>query len=167
MEDKKGSNSLIIIILIIGILVGIYYYFNNKTTKTDEEMSDADYGEYIPNPKKYDINEYSKLSISDEQMSRIYLVDFQHYLKSDITKAYSLVDPTYAKLKCNTQDSFINLVDSMKLKNSTIKKYSVYREEEYTYYTVVDSNNNVIVFKTEGVMQYTVYLDNETVVIEK
>ena len=48
--------------------------------------------EYIMNPKKYGVNEYSPVNITDEQMATIYLNDFKYNLLNDVNYAYELLN---------------------------------------------------------------------------
>ena len=166
MEDKN-NNSLIILILLIIVGVGAYFLFDHFNQKKPDESGEVNYGEYIPNPKKYEVNEYVKLSITDGEMAQIYLVDYQNYLRNNMEKAYELVAPEYANIRISSFEDFKKQVETKKLLTSVVKKYSVKTKGDYIYYIVMDNNNNTIVFKTNGVMQYSVYLDNETVVIDE
>ena len=143
------------------------YIIYDNFLKSEKEYSEEPRGheeiEYIT--RNYAINDYAKLSIDDNQMSIIYFTDYKQYLTHNIEKAYELVDPEYATKKFRDISDFKNYV-SNRYNNSKVKKYKVNNKEDYTYDIIGDTDNNYIVFKVDGVMNYTVYLDNETVVIQ-
>ena len=63
-----------------------------------------------------------------------------------------------------------NLLDENYVKslNSTVfevKRFYVDSADGYKLYGAYDNNDNLFIFKTKGVMQYTVFLDDYTVEI--
>ena len=161
------SNKLIIVIIIVIIGLVAYIIYNNyfKSDK-DEYEPHKEYEEIEHVEKKYGVNEYHKLSVDDNQMAIIYFSDYQQYLVKNKNKAYEYVDPEYAEKKCKDISEF-NYIVGNKFKTTNVKRYDIINEGDYKYYIIQDTNDDLIVFKTQGVMNYTVYLDNETVVINK
>lgn len=165
MEDKNNSLLGVLLVIII-LLLGGYLVYENFLKKEEVVYEEEYETEYVMHPKKYGVNEYSKLNISNEQMSTIYYNDYMNLVRYDEAKAYALIDSEYKKYKVKNIEQFRTFINSKKIKNSTLKEYKVIPSEGYTYYILKDSNDNDLVFKTKGVMQYTVYLDDETVVIK-
>ena len=160
------SNKLIIVMIIVIVGLVAYIIYNNyikKDNKGPEEYRGYEELEHVT--KTYAINEYHKLSIDDNQMAIIYFTDYQQYLVNNRNKAYEYVDPEYAEIKCRDISEFnFNVGD--KFKTTSVKKYDIINKGDYSYYVIQDTEDNMIVFKTNGVMNYTVYLDDETVVIQ-
>lgn len=160
------SNKMIIVMIIVIIGLVAYIIYNNYLKKDDKVYEEyRGYEELKHVTRTYAINEYQKLSIDDNQMAIIYFSDYQQYLVNNIDKAYEYVDPEYAEIKCKNISEFKYLVGN-KFKTTSVKKYDIINKNDYIYYIVQDTDDNTIVFKTDGVMNYTVYLDDETVVIE-
>lgn len=164
---EKIKDNLLSVILLIAIIGIIIYMFINQNKQNNNVTSNNDVEtEYIMSPKTYGVNEYSKLYVSDAQMAAIYYNEYKNYLNDNLEKAYELVDNEYKKYKTKDFSSFKNYINSKKIKTGELKEYKVENNKEFVYYIVKDNKNNVLVFKTNGILQYTVYLDNETVVIE-
>ena len=156
MEDKKNIKSYVImIILLVLIVIGFIVIVNYKN-------SQLEYEEYL---KDYKINEYIPMYVSDESMARIYLNEFTNLMSMDINKAYNLLDEDYRNTKFGNLDSFTNYVNSFENKNFVLSKYYKTTKDQYLIFGVYDTNGNLFIFKTNGVKQYSVYLDDYTVEI--
>lgn len=161
IKKHKAISILIVVFIIFILFYLIRGFIASRTIYTESYLRDE---EYIMNPKTYDVNEYSVTNISDEQMSNIYLIDYISLIYSDINSAYNLLDETYRNKKFGSLENFKNYITSSKFSNK-ISKYYIQTKGDYTIYGVYDSNNNLFIFKTNGVMQYTVYFDEDTVEI--
>lgn len=115
--------------------------------------------------KKYKSNEYIPTYVSNEDMTKIYLNDYIFYMRTDLSKAYELLDKNYRKKKFNSFDDFKNYLNEFLKNNFEITKYSKYNKNGYIVYVAYDKLGRALVFKTRGVMVYRVYLDEETVEI--
>ena len=62
-------------------------------------------------------------------------------------------------------NSYINYVNSLNYSTYELSQYYVDNKGGNKIFGVYDNNGNLFVFKTNGVMQYTVYLDDYTVEI--
>ena len=163
--NKSNKMIIVIIIVMLGLVSYIIYSKNSKSKGAEyEEHKEYEEPEYVE--KKYGVNQYSKISVDDNQMAIAYFSDYQQYLLNNIDKAYEYVDPEYANRKCNDISSFKRIVEN-KFESSSVKNYKKEKHGDYYYYIIQDTENNIIVFKVDGVMNYTVYLDNETVVIDR
>ena len=98
-------------------------------------------------------------------MARIYLNDYVHTLFTDTEFAYNLLDEEYKNKKFGSYESFQNYVNSLPESGYNLLKYYKKDKKGYTIFGVYDKNDNLFIFKTKGVMQYSVYLDDYTVEI--
>jgi len=160
------KNNKVLSILVAGFICLLLFYvirhiIASNTIYTESYLRDE---EYIMNPKVYGVNEYSVANISNEQMAGIYLADFRNSIYEDINITYNLLNETYRNIKFGSLENFKNYLNS---NNITVKvsKYYFDQDNGYDIYGVYDSNDNLIIFKTKGVMQYEVYLDDYTVEI--
>jgi len=158
LKDHKIFSILVIIFISLLLMFFIQKIIINNTNYESENEN------YIMIPKTYDVNEYSVMNISDEQMSKIYLLDFRNLVYNDITSAYNLLDESYRNKKFGNLENFKNYINSIDF-SSMVSKYSVKSEGKYDIYRVYDLNENLILFKITGVFQYRVYLDEDTVEI--
>lgn len=134
----------------------------SRTIYTDSTLTDEKYDMI---PKTYDVNEYTNINISDEDMARIYLNDYISRTVNDISGSYYLLDEEYRNLRFGNVESYMEYINS--LNHSYHNVVSYYKKEvgEYTIYGVTDEDGNFFAFKTKGVMQYVVYLDEDTIEI--
>lgn len=156
MKDNNPIKIVIIVIVAIAIFTLLYFiinYFNKKNNDTID---------YI---KNYEINEFIPTYISDEDMARIYLNDFIHTMFSDTRSAYNLLAEEYRNKKFPNYESFESYVNSLPESGFNLLKYYKKVKKGYIIFGVYDKNDNLFIFKTKGVMQYSVYLDEYTVEI--
>ena len=154
MDERKNIVGYIILgIIIVSVFVATVV-LTNKEKNTDE------YGRYL---KNYKVNEYIPVYISDNEIAKIYLNDFLYLMSYDVERAYELLDDEYKTKKFGSLDGFINFVNSLDYESYEIDRY--YKSRNGSIIGIYDVNNNLYVFKTSGVMQYKVYLDDYTVEI--
>ena len=148
---------LIILAAIILCFVGIYFLLKFVTKKDKVE-----YSGYL---KDYQVNEYIPTYVSDEAMAKIYLNDYIHTMYYDVEGAYNLLDSEYRAKKFKTIDEYKKYVKSLKYSTYDVASYFKVNSGGYTIFGVYDRNDNFYAFKTKGVMQYSVFLDEDTVEI--
>lgn len=160
------ENKLVVIVLIIGILIasffGIRYlltlddiYIESSIRNLDYQMIEKDYG----------VNEYSKINISENQMAIIYLNDYKNNLLNDIETAYNSLNTDYRNAKFNSLDSFKSYISNINISAISLNKYQIKSKNNYVYYYLYDTNDNLYIFKIISVMEYELYLDDTTVEI--
>lgn len=115
--------------------------------------------------KKYMANEYIPTYISHNDMAKIYLNDYLFNMRYDEKNAYDLLDGEYREAKFGSFEKFSNYISNLRMKQIKMKKYSKYSKGKYIIYKVYDEEDNLFIFKTNGVMQYKVYFDDSTVEI--
>lgn len=155
--NKNPIKYGIIIATIIIVFVGAYFIISKLT-----EDNSLDYEEFL---KNYEVNEYIASYVSDEDMAKIYLNDYIHNMFYDVEKAYNLLDEEYRNKKFGSLDNFKVYVDSLEYSTYVLSRYYKKDIDGYIIFGVYDKNGNFFAFKTKGVMQYTVYLDDYTVEI--
>lgn len=157
MENKLNIKTIIIIAIILFILSGLYLVLNNYFNSNKQQ-----YGEFL---KNYEVNEYIPVYITDEDMARIYLNDYIYIMHSDIERAYELLNNEYKEKKFGTFENYKLYVSTLNYETYNLNRYYIYDDDGYKIFGAYDDNNNLFIFKTKGVMQYTVYLDDYTVEI--
>lgn len=156
--NNNTKKTLIIVIVILLVFTFLYILFDKLTNK---EISDDK--NYIL--KNYEINEYIPTYISDEDMAKIYLNDYIHTMYLNVEDAYNLLDEDYRNKKFGNLNNYKNYVKSLNYNTYELARYYKVSKKGYLIFGVYDTNGNFFGFKTQGVMQYTVYLDEDTVEI--
>lgn len=156
MNDNTKKNTIILIVLLV--VFTLAYLLIKNLTKDDS----LQYDEYL---KNYEVNEYIPTYISDEDMAKIYLNDYITNMYYNVEKAYNSLDEEYRIKKFGNIEGYKSYVNSLNYQNYTLSKYYKKDSNGYIVFGVYDNNGNLFIFKTKGVMQYTVYLDDYTVEI--
>ena len=157
MKNNSQSKNVVILVLII-LLFSATYVVLDKIF--DKENNDTEI--YL---KNYEVNEIIPVYVSDEDMTKIYLNEYVHIMYSDIEKAYELLDEEYRIKKFGDINNFKNYINSLNYSSYTLDSFYLDFNQGYKIFVAYDTNGNVFIFKTDGVMQYTVYLDDYTVEI--
>ncbi|MBQ9072530.1 MAG: hypothetical protein IJY25_05185 [Bacilli bacterium] len=147
----------IIVVVLLSIFTGAYLLIKHFI-----EDDSLEYEEYL---KNYEVNEYIATYVTDEDMARRYLNDYIHNMYFDIEYAYSLLDEEYRNKKFGSLESYKNYVYSLTYSTYQMERYYKTSKDGYLIFGVYDNNGNIFIFKTKGVMQYKVYLDDYTVEI--
>ena len=149
--------------LIISIIVVILFVISFLLIKN--KINNSKLEEREPLFKDYKVNEYIPTYISDNDMARIYLVQYVNKMLDNRKEAYDLLDDDYRSVRFPTYESFNDYVSTLDLYNIEIDKFYKKYVGNYLVFGVFDKNENFYAFKTRGVMQYSVYLDDYTVEI--
>lgn len=147
--------SIIIIVVIIAVFTLSYFVLDKLLNKEVEE-------DYL---KNYGVNEFIPTYVSDEDMARIYFNEYIYKTHINIEDAYNLLDEEYRNKKFGNIENYRNYLYNSYSENYKFSKYYKREKGGYIIFGVYDSNNNLYVFKTKGVLQYKVYLDDYTVEI--
>ena len=147
---------LIIVILVIGTVAGIFMY-----NKYKDNSNNIDNEEHDLIPKKYKVNEYNLVNITDKQKANIYLIDYRNELISNREKAYNHLNSEYKDAKFPTIEEFNNYINTINVQNISLEKYSF--STDGNFLEIYYSNDNSFIFKIKGILDYEVYFDDTTV----
>lgn len=146
MDNKTRIITIILMILLISIYIGLKVF----SDKPNIEYKD---NQIIYKKVKYD------------DIAQIYLTDFIETTVNNRKDAYDLLDNNY-KRTLGTFDDFNNLLNELENENYynvTLSSYYIKEDNNYRFFFIKDSNGRTYVFKEKGIMDYTVYLDENTV----
>jgi len=151
MNDYRKGPYIVFIVILLMFLIGIIIYviYDNNINKN---TFSSPLGDYEMHDKVYGVNEYSNVIVSKQQMASIYLANYLYILRTDLKKAYSMIDDDYIEDNNFDYQTFINFVSRIDFSNTTVSEFSSF---ENTYH-VVDKAGNEFEFITDGVMTYTV-----------
>lgn len=154
--NKKDIGLVIVIAIIVLVFIGVYTVVKKMDNSKKEPIN------YL---KNYGVNEYIPTYVSDENMAKIYLNDYVNSMIYDTENAYYLLDEEYRNIKYPNYQDYYSYVTS--LGNYDIKLKSFYKKisKGYIIFGVYDQYDNFYAFKTKGVLQYKVFLDEDTVEI--
>ena len=124
----------------IGIFTKIYYFASDKSITIKDNQ----------------VNRYESVYITNDKQASIYLNQYYYLLNNDIEKAYELLNDNNTFTNIN---DFKTYIQSLDLTNTHINRFRFYSQGGNDYYDIYDGNNNNIIFKTAGVMQYSVIIN--------
>lgn len=151
---NKFSNFKNYILIFIVILLFLSIIYVPKIIKSFQ--NDKDYLK-IELKENYGVNEIIPVYVDDKQMSRIYLIDFMNMLIYDIDGSYNMIDKSYSIYNFSDLESYKRYIKGLNIDmNNSVSKYATYERLGYKYYDVYDKDGHRFIFKTNGVLQYTV-----------
>lgn len=116
---------------------------------------------------KNDDNVFSYHRIKEEEIIKKYLAYFKKCMLYNQDEAYNLVNSEYINKRFGNKDEFKKYIEENKfyIYRAILSKYAI--DSENKIYTAIDNYGNHYIFKETAVMQYTVYLDNYTIISEE
>ena len=132
-------------------------------------------GDQISNYTKEEIiyrgnNKFIYTKKSDKEMANEYFNDYRELLQYYKDDAYSKLDVQYSKKRFGSKENFENYLEEnrMTIALMSINKYKVESYQNYTDYICSDKYNNIYIFRQQnGIMNYTVFLDDYTIMTEE
>lgn len=138
-----------------------------KASETDYNNAkkhniDSRYKEYIKiDAKKF--NKYKYSILTEEEIAKQY---FNNYIQKAMyypQEAYNALDEEYKTKKFPTFSEFQSYLTNFQAKG--LKQYLVKDYPTYKVYICIDDYENYYAFKVTAAMQYSVYLDDYTILI--
>lgn len=119
--------------------------------------------EYI---QKNTNNGYTINNITDEIMARYYLYDYGNTVERNIESAYKLLEKEYKEKKYPTLQKYKEYIEKSDKRYQILelKSYSVKEYDNYTKFICKDQYGDTYIFEDKGIMDYTLELDNYTVI---
>lgn len=141
LNKRDYSIILLVLVVLVGLDVILYLTVHNKKV--------------LSSIAKNDYNVYNSSYITADKQATIYLSSYYNLIRMDIKKAYAKYEKNSMK-QLYTIEQFENYVSKMNLSSTKVVKLNYYKKGKYTYYSIIDGNNNRVTFKANGVMNYTV-----------
>lgn len=120
--------------------------------------------------EKNDNNEFEYITKTDLEMATEYFNNYKELLQYYTDDAYSKLNSEYSKKRFGSKESFKTYLEDNKaaIALMSIDKYKVNSYQDYTDYICSDKYNNIYIFRQQGgIMRYSVFLDNYTVMLEE
>ena len=105
---------------------------------------------------KNNYNSYKGIYVTNDKQASIYLTKYYNLLNNNINDAYKLLYKNENVLDFATLDKFKTYINKLNISNTNILKFRTYKKGGHVYYDIYDGNNNNIIFKAKGIMNYTV-----------
>lgn len=151
----------------------LYYIYPEKFMK-DNGYSSLKVGDKINNFNVDDITNMENNAFiytegkNDKEMSIQYMYNFKDLLIYYKDDAYEKLDTEYREKRFTNKEDYYNYLDENKIMVALMssEQYKVVKNENYTDYIISDKYKNVYRFrqKADNILDYTVFLDNYTIV---
>ena len=171
IEGKENSTFNIQAMFEVDVQNKIYYVYPEEYLK-DNGISNLKVGDTLNYIKEEIIDnqknkfEYAS-SKQDNDMAKEYFNDYKELINYYPEEAYNKLDKEYAQKRFSGSiEEFKKYLKENKaiLNLMNIEQYKIVSNEENTYYVCADQYDKVYMFKLkDGLMNYTVFLDNYTV----
>ena len=114
-------------------------------------------------------NLFKNINVTNEDMARNYLNDYINKALNYPELAYNLLDEEYKNKRFGNLEEYKNNMseNENQMENTTMVKYGVNEKDNYTEYIIVDNFDNYYTIKENGIMNYTILLDNYTIKTEE
>lgn len=135
----------------------------NKLIIENKSKSD----ELTISKNKYNL--FKNINVTNEDMARNYLNDYINKALNYPELAYNLLDEEYKNKRFGNLEEYKNNMseNENQMENTTMVKYGVNEKDNYTEYIIVDNFDNYYTIKENGIMDYTILLDNYTIKTEE
>ncbi len=143
----KNNKVIIIILFILLFSISIFLLVVNLSRKKEN------------NENIYKDNQIIYKEINYEDIAQIYLADYLNLIRADSSEAYKLLDKNYYI----SYEDFLDKIEYLEENDFELESYNVKEKDDYRLFYIKDNNNNTIIFKEKEIMNYTVYLDENTI----
>ena len=114
-------------------------------------------------------NEIELITMSDEEVCRMYYKRFSKLEIENPKEAYELLDKKYKQERFPTYQDYENYLNAYQktIKEGILLKYEVNYHDDYMEYILVDTYQNSYTLQAKGVLDYTIKLDSYTIKIDE
>lgn len=115
-----------------------------------------------------DYNEFPMNQFTEDKIANLLFNNFRLNLIYNKNKAYERMNQEYVNARFDTVQEMQQYINKLDVTNSTVVSYNVGKyDDNNTTYCVIDQNENVFVFNTRSLQDYTVMLDTYTFNIDE
>lgn len=117
--------------------------------------------------EKNDFNKFKYINIDDQTICQKLLEKLNYDLNYNKQKVYESLDKQYTRFSSYSEFEKYTIDNKDIIEKMQLSKYEVKITSEYTEYVCVDEYNNYYIFHKNEEMNYTLYLDDYTVLTDK
>ena len=168
MNNNKIDKKTIVICGLIVLLFSLLALFMKNKERFVNKNDNKMYKNY-ERIEKYDVNQYVPIYINESDVVKKYFNDYKNSMINNVNEAYDMLNKDYREKKFGSLDSYQEYIDNMKsvsLLSMELDRYSVTKKGCVKIFKVYDKSGNIYIIKENSIMDYEIYLDNNTVKIE-
>ena len=162
IKNGISQYKFLIIIAIVAVILCVLYVIQEKKKESILYESGRDASEYEYELYQYEANEYKPISASKGDLIVDYYKDFLYKMINDREKAWNMLTKDNKEKKFNNSyEKFDNYLNEMLTKfssNNSIVKMSAKKNASKNIFSIIDSEENYIVFYDDGIWNVEVEL---------
>lgn len=119
--------------------------------------------------EKNDYNSFSYYKIKDEDLIRKYISNYKINVIYNTRQSYYLLDKEYREKRFKNIEEYEKYINDNidTIKASILNRYKVTKEDDIMIYDYIDNNENHYIIRETAIMQYSILLDDYTVLTQK
>ena len=163
--DEIKKNKKVIILCGLLILVTVVVYIVTYVNKNLNNDNTEDY-KFL---KKYSSNEFIPVYITEEDIAKKYLNEYKNNMLFNKEEAYNNLNKEYRETKFGSYDKYLeylNKFTSIGTATMEVDKYSINYINGKKVFNIYDKTGNQYIIKENYIMDFEVYLDENTVIIK-
>lgn len=161
--NKKTIFICIILVIIFSFFI---FYINNKGI-FDKERNE-NYKNYTK-IERYEANQYIPVYVTESDVVKKYFNDYKNNMIYNTLEAYNMLNNEYREKRFGNYDNYKEYVDeitSSSMYSMEVDKYSVTVINGKKIFNIYDNSGYQYLIKENSIMDFEVYLDENTVSIE-
>lgn len=162
---QSGKNNIEYFIVTLDEFNSTYMIKPLKDINDISEIKLTDKKSYDKIENRNKNNKYSYYRINDEEMSAKYFRTYRDLMINNTEEAYNKLSKEYREKRFKNYDNFKQYVEKNKqeITRADINQYLVEKNGDNKEYVCKDGNENMYIFTTLSVANYTVKLDTHTI----
>lgn len=163
LRNYKVYIALICIALFISVIVLL------NMRGGGELAPDYDLDNFVVPNRSANVNEYSVANVQEKELVGIYFNTFITMMIETPSKSYGYLDADYRNQEFPTFQNYLSHIQSITDNYTKVPKlagYTISKSKDIITYYAYDTSGNQFIFKTNGIMNYVVYFDRDSVKIE-
>lgn len=169
-KDEKFTIQVMLEVDTVNNLYNVYPYQYIKDNNFDKLNVGNTINYEAQEIKENEYNKFNYVTKTDIEMAKEYFNNYNELLMYYQDEAYNMLNQEYSNKRFGSKESFQEYIkaNAKTLYLMQIDKYKIVSNDNYTDYICSDKYENIYIFRQEeGIMKYTAFLDNYTVMIDE
>ena len=167
MNNLNVNRKIVVVCVLLIIIFSFLLYYTKTENKVINEEND-NYRNYT-RIEKYEANQYIPVYMTESDVVKKYFNDYKNNVIYNPTEAYNMLNKDYREKRFGNYDSYKEYLDenmSSALYSMEVAMYSVTIINNKKFFNVYDKSDFQYIIKENSIMDYEIYLDENTVEIK-
>ena len=167
MNNIRENKKIIFICVILIVIVSLLFLYKNNKDIFNNEKNES-YKSYTK-IERYEANQYIPIYVTESDVVKKYFNDYKNNMIYNTIDAYNMLNNEYRNKRFGNYDDYKEYVDeivSSSMYSMEVNKYSVTVINGKKIFNIYDKSGYQYIIKENSIMDYEVFLDENTVSIE-